>query len=139
MQPSPSYFALLLCCTAKGCPVAMVRRSNSACPASRRPLPVDVLSVPGELACRSQILADGPGSISSESEQVWAGQADLWRSVSGVNCSQNGARLSGDSGHVSCKLNISFLPLERRALGRLLLWRRVCLCVCHVDVLCPND
>jgi len=31
------------------------------------------------------------------------------------------------------------IAARRSALARRLPWRRGCLCVCHVDVLCPND
>jgi len=56
--------------------------------------------------------------------------------------------------HISCRcaalndnqkslLQLAFLPREHDALVWLLPWRRGCLCgclcVCHVDVLCPND
>jgi len=34
---------------------------------------------------------------------------------------------------------LPFLPPERRAAIVVATWLSVCLCVCHVDVLCPND
>jgi len=36
-------------------------------------------------------------------------------------------------------LRCHFIASRRSALGRHLLYRRGCLCVCHVDILCPND
>lgn len=62
--------------------VAVVRRSNSARPATRRPLPMRV--------------SDTTETVSP----VCVRDTDLW--TRGVN-SPNNARLSGDSGHVSCK------------------------------------
>jgi len=38
-----------------------------------------------------------------------------------------------------CSANSTFLPHKCSALRQLLLSRRGYLCVCHVDVLCPND
>jgi len=89
--------------------VAMVRRSNSARPAMRRPLPMRIPSVPHSGS--AQALADGPGTTT---EQAWYGDADLW--TAGRANSHNNARLSGDSGHVSCKLNYAlyFFCLRRR-------------------------
>jgi len=34
---------------------------------------------------------------------------------------------------------VSIFVTRRSALAQNLLWRRGCLCVCHLDVLCPND
>jgi len=73
--------------------VAMVRRSNSARPATRRPLPMRASSVPHE-----QEYHAGSGVTA---EPVWVQDSDLWTQEAG---SQNHARLSADSGHVSCKL-----------------------------------
>ena len=77
--------------------VAMVRRSNSARPATRRALPL----------MRAPVLPDHGGhrfdaasGMTTEPESVWL------RSVSASSdepLSHTGARLSGDSGHVSCK------------------------------------
>jgi len=73
--------------------VAIVKRSNSARPPMRRPLPMHVPSTRRQ----SESLVETPGNVPyMTTEQVRAGDtADLW------TC--NNARLSGDSGHVSCK------------------------------------
>jgi len=74
--------------------VAILRRSNSARPATRRPLPMRVPSVPES---RAEPLSNG---CDMPTEHVFVPDADLW--TPRVN-SHNNARLSGDSGHVSCK------------------------------------
>lgn len=88
--------------------VAILRRSNSVRPATRRPAPMRVPSVPHQHQAEyvDDTLRDGLGVTT---EQVWV--RDSWtRNVS----SHNSSRLSGDSGHVSCKhvhCELSYQPI----------------------------
>jgi len=76
--------------------VAIVRRSNSVRPATRRPLPMRVPSMPNQLESCTE---------TSTPDQMSVQDTDMWsRHVH----SYNNARLSGDSGHVSCKYIDSF-------------------------------
>jgi len=50
-----------------------------------------------------------------------------------------GASQSGDWVFLQVSCVTCFLPPDASALARHLLWRRGCVCVCRVDVLCPND
>ena len=86
--------------------VAMVRRSNSARPAMRRPLPMRIPSVPHSGSV--QALGDGRGVTT---EQAWCGDADLWTGRAAT--SHNNARISGDSGHVSVSYTHLTLPTKR--------------------------
>jgi len=83
--------------------LAMVRRSNSARPAMRRPLPMRVQSVLPQSDCRAETPGNGTGVMA---EAVWVRDKDMCRGTHDES-SYNNARLSADSGHVSCKLGIS--------------------------------
>ena len=93
---------------AAGAPVAVVRRSNSARPATRRPLPIRVAERRAEDAEATAPGGGGGGGGSTEAERRQPGapavaETDLWtqRVSSPVS-----ARLSGDSGLASCKLGV---------------------------------
>jgi len=81
--------------------VAMVRRSNSARPASRRPLPIRQHSVPHQTVYGAEVLANGPGVTA---QTVCVPDSEPW-SPESTSSHNNNARLSADSGHVSCKLH----------------------------------
>jgi len=86
--------------------VAVVRRSNSARPATRRPLPMRVCVAPEQRRRGGGGDATTPcGATETEppATPVCVRDADLW--TRRVN-STNSARLSDDSGHVSCKLSV---------------------------------
>jgi len=84
------------CSTADEGRVAIVRRSNSSRPATRRPLPLRVPVVP-------QRVQDGaPGPVGPSPAGPGAEmETDIDLMTRRVN-SHNNARLSTDSGHVSC-------------------------------------
>jgi len=84
--------------------VAMVRRSNSVRPATRRPLPMRVPVVPHQAQPQRPAVSSVSGAGLTTAESIWVRDTTDVSGTRSVDAAQNSARLSGDSGHVSCKL-----------------------------------
>jgi len=110
-----SFYSLTHCCCTADCKVIEICTSHGQ--------PGILYQTPqGEVYVRRDGTVQGP--LKANEIQIWTRQVR-----------ENLSRFS----HSLLANGDAIFAARRSALGRLLLWRRGCLCVCHVDVLCPTD